>query len=888
MAKRIKQVGSRATKLQHSRREMLSFEKTSLWEASFGNPNFQSERKSLDVLRQCLLNMRERAAHLVSLIPRDIPGLTVHDITHLDALWETASLIAGEDYPLNPAEAFVFGCSVLLHDSAMSLAAYPEGLDEVRRLPEWRDAVASRLLAATGEPIDPRQLESAPAEIEKAAIADVLRETHALRASELPFIEWSIADGTREHLIQDSELRNAYGSIIGEIAASHWWPVADLRNLQPLVNAGPNVPSAWVVNPLKVACLLRVADVAHVDHRRAPRFLRALLRPNATSDTHWAFQTKLGKPSLDKNFLVYTGSPFNINEAEGWWLGYDMLTSIDDELRAVYGALDSHGVKPFVATAVKGAKSPQAVAELITTRGWTPVNTELRVSDVPSLVDLVGGQRLYGSDLSAPIRELTQNSADAIRARRTIGNLPSNQGTITIRLRRDRNADWLDFEDDGIGMSPRVLTGPLLDFGRSFWRSALLRQEFPGLLSKGLRTTGRFGIGFFSVFMLGEHVNVTSRRYDAAMADTKTLEFQKGLRVRPILRKPLSNETLSHPGTRVSVALRTRFDEPAGLLFRAESEGKKQLASLSEIISQIAPAMDVSIEVDENGTRSVAVVADDWLTEQPERLLQRTGDALVSFYQFDLKPVLPNLRLLKDSRDGQTYGRGCICVGRFYHPTGVVTVGGFRADTVNNIAGVLRGETESLARNSAMPCVPGPVLREWATEQANLIASAKIWERHQLEAAGLVMLCGGDASGLPIAIWGERYLTATALESLLRGLNEVEVHEGSRIEYDSEDYVIERAFKDNFQVCSTLLLVPDFPSSILKVGKQPWPQCVPDLYLPHMPRSCKDAFHMSLKRAWAAEPTWEEESRVVGEVDGEEISRDIRIYTRPVDLSEYK
>ena len=199
----------------------------------FRQSGVRGESGSLHALRECLLSIRGRAEHLVSLIPHDIPGLTVHDITHLDALWETASLIAGDNYPLNPAEAFVFGAAVLLHDSAMSLAAYPGGLDEVRATPEWRDAVASRLLGATGEPIDLKQLDVPPDDIAKAAIADVLRETHARRASELPFVEWPTPDGRKETLIQDSELRCAYGNIIGEIAASHWWAVSELSHLRP-------------------------------------------------------------------------------------------------------------------------------------------------------------------------------------------------------------------------------------------------------------------------------------------------------------------------------------------------------------------------------------------------------------------------------------------------------------------------------------------------------------------------------------------------------------------------------------------------------------------------------------------------------------------------------
>lgn len=40
---------------------------------------------------------------------------------------------------------------------------------------------------------------------------------------------------------------------------------------------------------------------------------------------------------------------------------------------------------------------------------------------------------------------------------------------------------WLYFEDNGVGMSRTVLTGPLIDFGNSFWNSSLAIQEFPGL-----------------------------------------------------------------------------------------------------------------------------------------------------------------------------------------------------------------------------------------------------------------------------------------------------------------------------------------------------------------------------------------------------------------------
>ena len=66
-----------------------------------------------EVLRQALLGFRERVAALVQTLGAELPGLTVHDITHLDGLWRVADQIAGPDYPINPAEAFVLGGAFL-------------------------------------------------------------------------------------------------------------------------------------------------------------------------------------------------------------------------------------------------------------------------------------------------------------------------------------------------------------------------------------------------------------------------------------------------------------------------------------------------------------------------------------------------------------------------------------------------------------------------------------------------------------------------------------------------------------------------------------------------------------------------------------------------------
>src|SRR3569832_2417366 len=81
-------------------------EKTSLWANSLGSihPDLETEKKRAH-LRSVLQRFRDHVATLTSIIKGQFPQLTIHDVTHLDALWETADLIAGPGGPLGPGEA---------------------------------------------------------------------------------------------------------------------------------------------------------------------------------------------------------------------------------------------------------------------------------------------------------------------------------------------------------------------------------------------------------------------------------------------------------------------------------------------------------------------------------------------------------------------------------------------------------------------------------------------------------------------------------------------------------------------------------------------------------------------------------------------------------------
>ena len=204
------------------------FRQTWLWRQAFQTPRSDSTTDEQEFFKTQYLSIRERAAQLVSRIAVDLPGMTVHDISHLDALWDTASSVAEGAVNVNPAEAFVLGASLLLHDAAMSLSAYPGGLAEVRTTVAWRDAVA-RLALASEESGDERfDVENPPDAIVQRIVPDVLRQLHAERAEELAEQAWGAADGSQVYLVEDPDLRRFYGPTIGQIAHSHWWSVQKL------------------------------------------------------------------------------------------------------------------------------------------------------------------------------------------------------------------------------------------------------------------------------------------------------------------------------------------------------------------------------------------------------------------------------------------------------------------------------------------------------------------------------------------------------------------------------------------------------------------------------------------------------------------------------------
>lgn len=801
---------------------MYNYQETNTWKKMLSADN----KKASELLKVEFEKFRNNASLLAGEIANILPDYTVHDITHIDALWEMTDLILPRDYELTPIECFVLGGAFILHDLGMAIAAYPEGINSIQNEVIWKDTVAN-LSKERGLKYSFEYPESIDKEIHRVATEKTLRTLHAQKAKSLAKMSWKDSQGNDIYLIDNKDLREAYGTIIGQIAHSHWWDYRNLPKEFPIVQGSLSIfPESWTVDPLKLSCIVRIADSMQIDDRRAPLFLKAIRNINEESELHWLFQEKLYKPRVENNRIVYTSkSSFGLNEIDAWWLCYDTLITIDKELKNVDVLLLENNKKSFGIIGVYGIDNLEQFQKLITVEGWEPVDTCIRVNNVAKLVSTLGGMQLYGDNNQVPLRELIQNAADAIRARRCLDEEPESFGDIYLSWGEENGEEYIQVEDNGIGMSQDVLVNVLLDFGQSFWGTEHMHKEFPGLEQKAFKSTGKFGIGFFSVFMWGEKVKIVSNRYDKARDNTTVLEFINGVNSRPILRKANQDEIIKNGGTRIKIWLSKRkisdIFEPN---FRTTM-------SLKEMIAKVCFALDCNLYID-NETKERIIKANDWIEISPEdfikRLFGKKGvDELQKTHPDIYELFKRDIKLIKDD-EGVIVGRACLFANDYRHGIGVsqgiVTVDGIRTNTLRGIVGVLKGDTAVASRDMAIPVISQEILDQWVEEQSKLIIESDCSEENQLDNSLIAYTLSSKKNELKIARWKDTYLNYDEIVALVKK----EKCERYYIVQDAEVYICERENKqridlnDNVLVCAAG--TPGILQNVRSYERVTWPE----------------------------------------------------------------
>ena len=526
----------------------MNYIDTALWKNAF-----LEKGDEYDVLRvtlkDALLEARKNAEYLLEKIRKDFPNLTIHDITHVDGLWQVASVITGEKYKLNPLEGFVLGCAFLIHDAALSYQAVG-GKNKLRTTIEWKDYYAdySKALNLTEE------------EKRKEADFSAIRFLHAKYAETINKALFEREDNSRFYIIENESLRNHLGGIIGKIAASHHWSIDEVKELGSQIPALSGYPQQWRINPIKLACIIGCADAGHIDEGRAPDYLLKLLTLNGVSRSHWIAQNRLSQIDIyeadPSKVLIASNIDFLESDFAAWNVACDAVQVLNHEIKVSNETLlEIDESLCFQAKGVIGAESRQTLSRFIKTEGWMPCDANIHISNVEGLIKNLGGEKLYGTDhkIEVVLRELIQNARDAIAARRVVD--PDFVGKINLSIEQIDGKYWFSITDNGVGMSMQTIRDYLLNFGNSFWASDLAKKEYPGLRSSMFESVGTFGIGFYSVFMVASEVIVETRKYDSSLESNVLLKFPHGLCLRPIVSKQKGS------GTSVSSTVKFCLDE---------------------------------------------------------------------------------------------------------------------------------------------------------------------------------------------------------------------------------------------------------------------------------------------------------------------------------------
>src|SRR5690606_6845819 len=153
------------------------------------------------------------------------------------------------------------------------------------------------------------------------------------------------------------------------------------------------------------------------------------------------------------------------------------------------------------------------------------------------------------------LRELISNASDACDKLRYEAiarpELMGDDARLAIRIETDKEAGRIVIADNGIGMNESELAENLGTIARSGTRAFIERLGKDG---ENSALIGQFGVGFYSAFMVADHIEVVSRK---AGEDTGWLWASDGASGYTIERAPEADAAKVPRGTRITLHLKS-------------------------------------------------------------------------------------------------------------------------------------------------------------------------------------------------------------------------------------------------------------------------------------------------------------------------------------------
>ncbi len=159
------------------------------------------------------------------------------------------------------------------------------------------------------------------------------------------------------------------------------------------------------------------------------------------------------------------------------------------------------------------------------------------------------------------LRELVSNASDAIDKlylkSLTDSSVQVDQANLAINVAFDKDARTITVSDNGIGMTAEELEknlGTIAHSGSEEFKAANAEAQ-----GDAVDIIGRFGVGFYSAFMVAREVSVISRAYGSDECSRWTSDGVEGYTIEPVAADDPAWR--SEPGTSVVMTLKENAEE---------------------------------------------------------------------------------------------------------------------------------------------------------------------------------------------------------------------------------------------------------------------------------------------------------------------------------------
>ncbi len=430
--------------------------------------------------------LRSTVSEQSKVIIHIFPEYTPHDATrHLEQLFALADRVLGTALydRLNVAEMSLLIFGLYAHDWGMALSN--EERDAISGVCVAQDAVlipdeVSMFQRFRDEAI---RLGKTDAQLWE----DYLRHTHARRSG------WRL----RKEL---KPLGHSFAEMVACVAEGHVLDVRELRDPQqyPLRTA----LFGEVANVAAVATFVRLVDLLDLAEDRTPFALWSIVRPrNEISRTEWNKHRALAPIAVSEHAgfrqVLITGTTDDPNVFAAL---ADLRSWVDAQFAESVAFLRNIGNQYdlMLDSAIKWDIKPV---------GFEPVLLRFDF-DRPAALGLLSAE-IYGSQKLTFVRELLQNSVDAIDTRVELLRQTDTplQGRISIVITTLADMIRVEWTDNGVGMDRNILENYLTKIGRSWYQSPDFRRH-----AFSHDPISKFGIGLLSCFAVSTSLTLITKR----------------------------------------------------------------------------------------------------------------------------------------------------------------------------------------------------------------------------------------------------------------------------------------------------------------------------------------------------------------------------------------